>query len=449
MKFYLLTLGCPKNQVDAEYMSALLTAGGYESTALAAEADILIVNGCSFIEIAREEAVEYILDLLPLKKPLGKASFLIITGCLPQMIGAEIYQALPEVDSILGTSEYHLIKSAVDGLVDGSWPQKRIPQGVGGLLHIEGSRKPTDRQYAYIKIAEGCSNHCSYCTIPALRGPQISRPVGQIVKEALDLAGQGVQEVILIAQDTTRYGLDLYQKNHLPQLLQELDEKLPPHVWIRMMYFYADAVSDELIETMAKSERILNYIDLPIQHASNKILKRMGRAETIALIKEKIFRLREALPGLILRTTVMVGFPGEEEEDVKELLDFIEEIRFDRLGCFIFSAEEGTAAVKYGGKIPSPLARERYNRVMSLQKDIVLEQNEARIGELTEVLLQDNCHDGIFYQGRSYGEAPEVDPVVWVAATIPDIDTGKRHPVRIVSADHYSLMGVTEYEYCE
>jgi ribosomal protein S12 methylthiotransferase len=449
MKFYLLTLGCPKNQVDAEFMSARLTEAGHTSCSEPRDADLLIVNTCSFIEPARAEAVEVILDLLPYKKPHGKAEYLILTGCLPQMIGREIFKALPEVDAILGTAEYGLIVETVSALIAVEWPVDRSPQGVGGISHLCGTRVPASQQYAWLKISEGCSNHCTYCTIPSIRGPQISRSIEDIRQEALSLAARGVQEIILIAQDTTRYGTDIYGKPALDLLLQELDSKLPSDIWIRMMYFYADSITDNLIDTIAQSVRILNYIDLPIQHASNTILKRMGRLETSELIKGKIALLRSKLPGLILRTTVMVGFPGETEADIEILLNLMEEIRFDRLGCFIFSPEAGTPAARLTPKISSDIAQNRYDRVMLAQSRIELAKSQERIGTITDVIFSDYQEGDILYQGRSYGEAPDVDPVIWVASTVPDLDLNRRYPVRIVEADHYSLVGVTEYEYCE
>lgn len=449
MKFFLLSLGCPKNQVDAEYMSAQLSAAGHVATATPGEAEALIVNTCSFIEDSREEAAEQILDLIPFKKPQGTASFLVITGCLPQMIGSEIYDALPEVDTVLGTAEYGLITDALKGLAKGNWPERRVPAGVGGISHLHGLRIPADQQYAWLKIGEGCSNRCTYCTIPSIRGPLISRPLDDLVNEAMFLAERGIKEIILVSQDTTRYGEDIWRRPALARLLRELDARLPDDIWIRIMYFYADAITDELIEVIASSPRILNYIDMPVQHASDKILKLMGRSENKAMIRERIVKLRENLPGLILRTTVMVGFPGETDEDFAELLEFIKEVKFDRLGCFIFSPEEGTAALKLKGKVASQTAADRYNEVMSLQRDIELEKSKARIGTVTEVILSGYTEDDIFYQGRSYGEAPEVDPLIWVAATVPDLDLSKRHPVRIIDAEHYSLVGVTEYEYSQ
>ena len=449
MKFFLLTLGCPKNQVDAEYMSAQLCKAGFVACSDPEDADVLIVNTCSFIETARAEAAENILDLLPYKKPQGNASFLIITGCLPQMIGQEIYDALPEVDTILGTAEYSLIVEAVHGLMAGTWPAGRLPRELADLPMSGGERIPAHRQYAWLKIAEGCSNHCTYCAIPSIRGTQISQPISALSEEALALTELGVKELILVAQDTTRYGQDLYGKPTLDLLLRDLDEKLPSNVWIRTMYFYADAITDSLIETMASSPRILNYIDIPIQHASDRILKQMGRSETSAIIKEKIAKLRAMLPGLILRTTVMVGFPGESDEDIEELLSLMEEVKFDRLGCFIFSPEKGTAAMRMPNKVAAGVAEDRYDKVMSLQRQIELDKNKERIGSVTDVIFSDYEQGDILYQGRSYGEAPDVDPIIWVAATVPDLDLSKRHPVRIIDVDNYSLTGVTDYEYRE
>jgi ribosomal protein S12 methylthiotransferase len=454
--FYLLSLGCPKNEVDAECMSAALCRAGYSSTDDLYKADVLIVNTCAFIADAVREAIDAILDLADYKYPEGRARFLVVTGCLPQRVGRELFSEFPEVDAILGTGEYGLIVDTIDQLRDGISLREHQPDrpGCSGALdHLRCDRMPASKnaRWAYLKIAEGCSNTCAYCAIPSIRGPQRSRPMDEIVEEARHLESIGIRELILVAQDTTRYGYDLTNKeqNTLTALLRRLSNETQDIELIRCLYFYADALTEELIREFADNPKIARYMDIPVQHASDAVLKRMRRHETRAMIEAKIASIRAAIPDVVLRTTVMVGFPGETEDDIDILLDFMRSLRFDRLGSFIFCPEEGTRAASMTDQVSSDVAFLRYNRVMELQHDLSLEKNRSRIGTVVPVLLDGVDPHGILFHGRSFGEAPDIDPIIRVAATSPGIGIGSRPMVRIVDAGAYDMTGVTIDEYSQ
>lgn len=441
--FYLLNLGCAKNLVDAECMSQLLKDAGFTSVDNPEIADILIVNTCGFIDSAKKEAIGAILDLAEFKTSRGRARYLVATGCLSQRYAAEIKQDLPEVDALLGTADYHLIAQLVKKLIKGEkW--EIMPQNPGGLQHLAARRRPsTPGRYAYIKIAEGCDNRCSYCAIPGIRGPLRSRPREDILEEAGRLSAAGYDELILIAQDTTRYGQDIYGRPALSELIKSLC-CLENVRLLRILYVYADAIDDELINLIAEEPKIAKYLDMPIQHVSDSILQRMKRRDSESDLRSLIKKLRSRIPGLILRSTVMVGFPGETESDQEKLLRFLGEVKFDRLGCFIFSPEEGTAAEKMEPRIDSGTAQLRYDAVMSLQQQISLKANRARIGTKTDVFLESIADNGIVYIGRSYGEAPDVDPQIYVADTEGSAGIGQVVKVRLVDADEYDMTGVTE-----
>ncbi len=443
--FYLLSLGCPKNEVDAEAMSALLKKAGYKAVADPLEAEFLLVNTCGFISSAQEEAISAILDLAEAKaarQEQGKEAYLVVTGCLSQRFGKDIYGELPEVDACLGTAEYQEIVPTCKRLAEGTYV-KHIPEGRGSLAHLQDLHPPVPgRSYAYLKIAEGCSNACAFCAIPSIRGGQKSRPIEDLVREAEYYVDLGYKELILVAQDTTRYGSDLYGKNSLVELLKALLE-VRGMVPLRLMYVYGDAFSEELIDLIASEEKILPYIDLPIQHASNKILKAMRRRETQEDIRTLIQKLRTRIPNLILRSTVMVGFPGENAEDFQELLNFIQEIRFDRLGCFIFSPEEGTLAARLPDRVPADTAQARYDELMAKQAKISLAANHARLGEVCQVMIEGVLEDSPYFVGRSYAEAPDIDPEILVLAQDPDLAPGQVRNCKIVDADTYSLTAVS------
>lgn len=448
--FYLLSLGCPKNEVDSECMSALLKDAGHPFTPDADKARYLIVNTCAFIESAVEEAIASILDLADFKARREDAR-LIVTGCLSQRYKDKIFDEFPEVDAILGTGEYQAITEVVSRLARGEDLRGHKPGAAGNIAYLDQPRTPSSPPgtYAYLKIAEGCSNACAYCAIPRLRGPLRSREPDAIIREARLLADQGFKELILVAQDTTRYGQDLDGQPSLALLLRRLTDEVPGIELFRSLYFYADAITDELIGEMAENPRIARYVDLPIQHASDRVLARMRRHETSAVIEERIEKIREKIPGVIIRTTVMTGFPGESEEDFQELLAFIKRVRFDRLGCFVFSPEEGTPAFGMPDRIPEKTASKRRDLIMQAQQSIARESNRRRIGEVTSVLIEGTEERGILFQGRSYGEAPEIDPAIFIAATSPDVRIGDRQQVRIIDAGPYEMTGVTVDEHCE
>jgi len=443
---YLLSLGCAKNLVDAECMSRIITDGGYHIVNSPEMADILVINTCGFIEDAKKEAIEAILRLAELKQPQGQAQFLVVTGCLSQRYAREIRTELPEVDVVLGTAEYSRIASVIKDLRH-IRPKPENDAGMpppGSLEHLNVDRQPsTTGRYAYVKIAEGCSNCCTYCAIPGIRGPYRSRPMEDIINEARRLSAAGWDEIILIAQDSTRYGIDLYQKPMLAQLLPAICS-LDPVRMVRILYVYADMLDDSLIQIMAKEPKIAHYLDLPIQHADDGMLRRMNRRDSQADLRRKIVCLRRAMPDLILRTTVMVGFPGETEAEFAALKAFLEEIRFERLGCFIFSPEEGTPAFSLHPRIRKSVASARQKAILDMQRKISCEANRRRIGQVIPVALESVDERGIFYIGRSYGEAPEVDPVIYVAGTAEHLSVGQTCPVRLIDAGDYDMTGVTE-----
>ncbi|HZK28803.1 MAG TPA: 30S ribosomal protein S12 methylthiotransferase RimO [Clostridia bacterium] len=449
--FYLLSLGCPKNEVDSECMSALLKQAGFIFERDPKFADFLIVNTCAFIEPAVDEAIEAILDMAALKTEREGDPRLIVTGCLAQRYKEEIFREFPQIDAILGTGEYGSIVTALQKLSRGENLRGNIPGLPGDVSYLDCSRIPSapPGTYAYLKIAEGCSNACAYCAIPKLRGPQESRQPDLIVREARHLAGLGVRELIVIAQDTTRYGWDLPKQPSLASLLRRITQEVSGINLVRCLYFYADALTDELIEEMATNPKIAHYVDLPIQHASNAVLEKMRRHETIEMISRKIDLLRDRIPDIILRTTVMTGFPGETEDDFKALLSFVKAKKFDRLGCFVFSPEEGTVAARLPDKVDPDTASRRRDLIMKAQHSIAWEANRKRVGELTPVIFEGIDDRGILFQGRSYGEAPEIDPVIFVAATTPDLRVGSRPLVRIIDAGPYELIGESLNEHCE
>lgn len=445
-QFYILSLGCPKNEVDAESMSYDLRQHAYQFTDDVYEATYLIVNTCGFIQSAKEEAISAILDLAEIKEfkhTQGQAAFLIVTGCLGQRYAKQIYDEFPEVDLVLGTAQYDQIVSSIKALEQDINLRGHLPKKPGSLRHLfHGEQAANDRYYAYLKIAEGCSNHCAFCAIPGIRGPLLSRPIEDIVEEANILIKRGFKEIILIAQDTTRYGLDLYGETKLLDLLKALID-IPNMGLIRLMYVYGDVFSDELINFMAENPSIAAYIDLPIQHASNKILKSMLRRDTNESLRELIKKLRFKLPNLILRTTILVGFPGETDEDFEELKQFVKDIKFDRLGCFVFSPEEGTKAYSMSDIPSEEISLKRYNEIMQIQKEIAYQQNKKRINQKYDVLIENISDDGLFFLGRSYGEAPGIDPVIHVLAQQDNIKIGDIVKVKIIDVDEYDLTGVS------
>ncbi len=440
----IITLGCSKNLVDAECMMTILAEDGYVLTNDIESADAIVVNTCGFIESAKKEAIDTILSAASYKRPRGRAAFLVVSGCLSQRYPGDILQDLPEVDAVLGTAHYGDIASCLDRLFAGEeLTAMSFVDHAGTLSHLREDRMVTTKSYAWLKIAEGCSNRCAYCAIPMIRGDFVSRDLEAIVAEAELLAKQGKREIILTAQDTTRYGLDLYGTRSLPELIRRITS-IDDVASVRIMYAYSDGITDELIQEMETNPKLLHYLDMPIQHGSDAVLARMNRRDTESTIGALLDTLRTRIPDIVLRTTILVGFPGETLADMNRTIQNLTRWRFDRLGCFVFSPEEGTPAYTMPDQVSQRTANRRLDRVMRLQQDISLERNEERVGKTVNVTIESISDDGIFYMGRSFGEAPEVDPMIYVIAqdTIPAMY--ETYPVRLVEASSYDLTGVIE-----
>lgn len=441
----MVALGCSKNLVDAECMIKMVSDHGYTVVGDVNDSDVAIINTCGFIESAKKEAIDAILSAAEGVTPEGDRRKIIVSGCLPQRYSDDILESMPEVDIVMGTSHYKDICKALDSLftdiADDLCANKYLSEP-GGMDHLMTSRYVSTSGYAWLKIGEGCVHRCSFCAIPLIRGKFVSRPIDDIVAEAEDLVSRGYRELILAAQDTTNYGIDLYKKRMLPELLTRL-EAIEGLELIRVMYGYMDGITDELIDKIASSNKIAHYLDIPIQHGNDRILKAMKRHDNVRLITERLERLREKIPDLIVRTTVMVGFPGETEEEFNELKENLRKWRFDRLGCFMFSPEEGTPAYDMPDQIPEEVKQQRYDEIYQLQQVISSENNSSRIDSVVRVTIDSVSEDGIFYVGRSYGEAPEIDPVIYVAADKGELEIGQTYEVRIVDSSYYELTGVT------
>ena len=436
-KVGMISLGCPKNQVDAEHMLALIDAAGCEIVDYVDGCDVVIVNTCGFIDDAKKEAIENILDMVELKKE-GIISKIIVTGCLAQRYKDEIVTEIPEVDAVVGIGANGDIVQTIEEVMSGVDTIEKYPPRID--LPLEGQRILTTPQYwAYLKIGEGCSNRCTYCTIPSIRGNMRSRSMENVIEEAKQLAESGVKELILIAQDTTSYGLDLYGELKLPELLNELC-KIDSIEWIRLLYCYPDRITDELIETMKKQEKIVNYIDLPLQHADDKILKAMNRRGDQAMIRNVIEKLRTEIPDVVIRTTFIVGFPGEGEDEFENLAVFVNEIEFDRLGVFTFSAQEGTPAYDMENQVEEDVKTRRGEIIMQDQYSIMEEKNNEKIGKTYKVIVEDYDGYSDSYTGRTYMDAPEIDGLVRFTSD-RDLDIGDFAEVEIFDVEDYDLIG--------
>lgn len=404
-KIGMISLGCPKNQVDAEVMLSKLSEGGFDIVNDPAEADLIIVNTCGFIESAKRESIESILDMISYKEDFPSIKVLV-TGCLAERYRSEIFEEIPEVDGVVGIGANGDICEICEKILGGDKTELYPPKD---CLQIEGGRILTTPSYtAYLKIAEGCSNHCTYCAIPSIRGEYRSRSSESILAEAKRLAAEGVKELIVVAQDTTRYGEDLYGKNALVPLLKALSQ-IEGIEWIRLLYLYPERIDDALIDEIANNEKIVKYLDVPIQHCSENVLKRMNRHGNREVLTALFRKLREKIPGVVIRTSLIAGFPGETEEDFDELCSFAEEMRFERMGCFAYSEEEGTPAAKLDGML-EPEERERRAEIINdLQNEILDGINESLIGERLDVIVEG--YDGYtdVYFGRTYMDAPEID----------------------------------------
>jgi ribosomal protein S12 methylthiotransferase len=434
MKIHLTTLGCPKNQVDSELMLGMLTEAGFPLAERAEDAECLIVNTCAFIDRAREESVNTILELAKLKEG-GRCRALIVTGCLTQRYGSEILRELPEVDGILGTSNLSRIVELVGQAANRhDWATSAPP---GYLYDAATPRLLTAKvPYAYVKIAEGCDMGCTFCAIPQFRGRHRSRPRADIVKEVEGLAARGIQEAILVSQDTLAYGRDLPGGGDIGDLLQALGETRMP--WVRPMYLHPAHVNDRLIAKWARA-RVVPYLDMPVQHGDDAILKSMRRAVTAARMKEIVRAFREAIPGLTVRTTVLVGFPGESEAAMENLFALLDDVRFDRLGVFTYSPEQGTPSPEYADQVPAELAAERAALVQESQDRIAWEVNRKLVGSVADVLVDGPSEDSAFaFEGRTAGQAPEIDGVVYLRGKF---QAGRFARVRVVEVEGYELVG--------
>lgn len=432
----LISLGCPKNQVDAEHMLAALDEAGFEIVDYVDGCDAVIVNTCGFIDDAKKEAIENILDMADLKKE-GVISSIIVTGCLAQRYKEEILSEIPEVDAVVGIGANGDIVNIVKNTIAGENTSVFPPQCE---LPLDAQRILTTPSYwAYLKIAEGCSNCCTYCTIPSIRGAMRSRKIENIVEEARQLAEIGVKELVVVAQDTTAYGIDIYGEYKLPALLTELC-KIDGIEWIRLLYCYPDKITDELIDTIAKEEKIVNYIDLPLQHCSDKILKAMNRKGDKEKITSVITALREKIPDVVIRTTFITGFPGEGEEEFEELAVFVNEIEFDRVGCFAFSAQEGTPAFDMDNQVEEDDKVRRGEIIMNDQYLIMSEKNNERIGSTYAVLVEGYDPYTDTYYGRTYMDAPDIDSQVHFTGK-NDYDEGEFVDVEILGVNEYDLIG--------
>ena len=438
IKVGFISLGCPKNQMDLELMLAKVAAEGFEIVEEDIHAHVMIVNTCAFIKSAKEESIEAILDLGWLKENRDLKG-IVVTGCLAQRYFDDIQKSIPEVDAVLGLGDEKDICLAIKKVYEG---EKYFAHSEPEALCMEGDRVVTTPEYtAYLRIAEGCNNRCSYCAIPAIRGKMRSRRIEDIVAEARTLRQMGVKELCLVAQDTTGYGKDLYGEYCLDKLLEAIcSESDLDFKWIRLFYCYPDKITDGLLKVMKKYPNILHYIDMPIQHISDKVLERMNRHGKSEIIKDSVKRLREAMPDMVIRTTVMVGFPGETGADFEELLSYVREARFDRLGCFCYSREEDTPAYGFDGRVPQKTKERRMERVMEAQFEINRLNSEAQIGEIKEVLCEGYDPVGECWFGRSWEYAPEIDGRVYFK-TRKRPEVGSFVKVKITEVLDYDLLG--------
>lgn len=423
-------LGCSKNLVDTEMTIGLFKENGYKIVNNEEEADVLVINTCGFIGPAKEEAINTILEMAEYKKK--RCKYLIVMGCLVERYKEELSKAIPEVDLWIKYSSYSTIWEQIETILKSEKENKNNLDFLDRVI-------TTGNNFAYLRIAEGCSNFCTYCAIPKIRGPFVSRKMEDIIEEAKKLANEGYEELIIIAQDTTKYGIDIYGESKLAELLKELC-KIEKLKWIRFLYAYPETITDELIEVVKNEDKICKYFDIPIQHISNSVLKRMNRKSNGETIRTLIKRLRKEIPGVVIRTTVMVGFPGETKEDFEELYDFVKEARFERLGAFSFSKEEGTPAEKLKAQIHPMTKKSRYNKIMSLQQKIASETQQEMVGKELEVLIETKTFDGKYYVGRSYREVPDIDGLIYIEMVDKALE-GKFVKCKITKASGYDLIG--------
>lgn len=445
MNLLFISLGCDKNLVDTEKMLGLLGREGYSFVDDETQADVIVINTCCFIGDAKEESINTILQMAQ-RKENGRLKALIVTGCLAQRYREEIIKEIPEVDAVLGTTSYEKIAETITETLKG--------HQILRFENIDAPVSPLTRRllttgghYAYLKIAEGCDKRCTYCIIPELRGRYRSVPMEQLIKEAEELAAGGVRELILVAQETTLYGVDLYGKKMLPELLKRLS-RVEGLCWLRLQYCYPEEITDELIETIRTEKKVCHYLDIPIQHASDTVLRRMGRRTNRRELTALIETLRSRIPDIALRTTLISGFPGETDEDHEALLSFVDEIEFDRLGVFAYSAEEDTPAFGFEGQIPDELKEKRRAEIMELQQDIAFFKSGSKNGAVLEVMIEGKLADEDAYVGRTYMDSPGVDGLIFVKSD-ESLMSGDFVRVRVTGALEYDLIGEVENELAE
>ena len=437
MKILFISLGCDKNLVDTEVMLGMLASRGYEMTNDEQEADIIVINTCCFIHDAKEESIQNILEMAEYKKN-GSAKALIVTGCMAERYRQEILDEIPEVDEVLGTTAYDRILDAVDAALAG---QHEVMTADLDALPLPETKRlvTTGGHFAYLKIAEGCDKHCTYCIIPKIRGNFRSVPMERLLKEAQDLAEQGVKELILVAQETTLYGKDLYGEKSLPKLLRELC-KISGIRWIRILYCYPEEITDELIQVMKEEPKICHYLDLPIQHANDTILKRMGRRTSKQELIDIVQKLRKEIPDICLRTTLITGFPGETQEQHEEVMEFIDTLEFDRLGAFTYSPEEDTPAATFEDQIDEEVKEDRQADIMELQQEIAFDKAEDMIGREVLVMIEGKVADENAYVGRTYRDAQNVDGLIFINTDV-ELISGDFAKVKVTGALDYDLIG--------
>ena len=437
MKILFISLGCDKNLVDTEVMLGLLASRGYQMTDDETEADVIVINTCCFIHDAKEESIQNILEMAEYRKQ-GKVKALIVTGCLAERYRQEILDEIPEVDEVLGASAFDRILDAVDRALAG---EKSVMLSDVDALPLPDTRRlvTTGGHFAYLKIAEGCDKHCTYCIIPKIRGSYRSIPMERLIQEAEDLASQGVRELIIVAQETTVYGRDIYGEKKLPELIRRLCQ-ISGLRWIRILYCYPEEITDELIQTMKEEKKVCHYLDLPIQHASDGILKRMGRRTSKQELIDIITKLRKEIPDICLRTTLITGFPGETEEQHEELMDFVDEMEFDRLGVFTYSPEEGTPAAEMSDQIDEEVKLERQAELMELQQEIAFDKAEQMVGREILVMIEGKVADENAFVGRTYRDAPNVDGLIFIN-TDEELLSGDFARVKVTGALDYDLIG--------
>ena len=438
------SLGCDKNRVDSEVMLGILCKNGYRIVIDEKEADIIVINTCCFIKDALEESIETILEMAEYKKT-GRCKGLIVAGCLGQRYEKEIFQEMPEVDAVIGTASYESVAKIIERILNGENNIKELVDINTAMTESNAKNRmiSTANYYAYLKISEGCDNHCTYCVIPQIRGRHRSRTIESLVEETEILAKQGVKEIVIVAQDSSIYGRDLYGESKLHILLEKLCE-IEGIEWIRLLYCYPETLTEQTIQVMAKQPKICHYIDLPIQHGSDTVLKRMGRKSTQSILKQKITKLRQAMPDIAIRTTFIVGFPNETEQEFQELIDFIKEIRFDKLGVFTYSQEEGTPAASMENQIEEDVKQKRKDIAMEVQKAISAQHCESQIGSIKQVIVEGKLPEQDIYCGRTMKDAPDIDGLVFFSSK-QELISGDFVKVFIKQASDYDLIGELFY----